>query len=108
MSKFVMVRLGAGLMAVSVIGACAVNPRPRVGVAYVVRQPPVERVEAISAAPGVEYVWSRDTGAGGETTTSGSRGAGWFRSAATVSGCLDAGSATAAVGSTSMVTGANH
>src|SRR5215475_14602945 len=58
MSKSLMVRLGAGLMAVSVMGACAVYARPpRLGVAYVVRQPPVERVEVIPASPGLEYVW---------------------------------------------------
>jgi hypothetical protein len=37
--------------------ACAINPRPRTGVEYVMRQPPAERVEVIPAAPGAEYVW---------------------------------------------------
>ena len=57
MSKFVMMRVIAGLMAVSALAACAANPRPRAGVEYVVREPPRERVEVIPRSPGVEYVW---------------------------------------------------
>ena len=57
MSKSVMTRVIVGFIAVSALGACAVNPRPRVGVEYVVRQPPAERVEVVPASPGVEYVW---------------------------------------------------
>jgi hypothetical protein len=49
--------LVAGLVGSSALSACYVNPRPRVGVAYVMRQPPAERVEVISTRPGVEYVW---------------------------------------------------
>ena len=57
MSKSLLVRTMAGVIAVSALSACYVNPRPRVGVEYVMRQPPVERVEVIPASPGVEYVW---------------------------------------------------
>jgi WXXGXW repeat (2 copies) len=57
MSKSSMVRLMAGLIAVSSVGACMVSPRPRLGVEYVVRRPPVERVEVIPASPGPTYVW---------------------------------------------------
>jgi hypothetical protein len=37
---------------------CVIAP-PRVGVVYVARRPPVERVEVIPAAPGVGFVWLR-------------------------------------------------
>jgi YXWGXW repeat-containing protein len=57
MSKSTITRLIAGLIAASTVGGCARNPRPRVGVEYVVRQPPVERVEVIPASPGMQYVW---------------------------------------------------
>ncbi len=39
------------------ITGCAVYARPRVGVVYIQRGPPVERVEVIPAAPGPEFVW---------------------------------------------------
>jgi hypothetical protein len=45
------------VMALATVGACARNPRPRVGVEYAVREPPRERVEVISTSPGTEYVW---------------------------------------------------
>ncbi|MEP6491328.1 MAG: YXWGXW repeat-containing protein [bacterium] len=57
MSKFLLIRLVAALVAIGALGACVANPRPRVGVEYVVRGPPAERVEVVSAAPGTEYVW---------------------------------------------------
>ena len=38
-------------------GACSRNPRANVGVRYVVREPPAERVEVISRAPANDYVW---------------------------------------------------
>jgi hypothetical protein len=57
MKRTLVLRLVAGFVATSALGACYVNPRPRVGVAYVMRQPPAERVEVVSASPGVEYVW---------------------------------------------------
>jgi hypothetical protein len=57
MKRTLVLRLVAGFVATSVLGACYANPRPRVGVAYVMRQPPSERVEIVSASPGVEYVW---------------------------------------------------
>ncbi|MEO7082745.1 MAG: hypothetical protein ABI442_00505 [Gemmatimonadaceae bacterium] len=44
-------------VALGSVGACARNPRPRVGVEYAVRQPPSERVEVIPDRPGAEYVW---------------------------------------------------
>lgn len=59
MSKSLLVRVTAGVIAASALGACYVNPRPRVGVEYAMRQPPVERVEVIPTSPGVEYVWVR-------------------------------------------------
>jgi hypothetical protein len=36
---------------------CVMYGRPRVGVVYIARQPPVERVEVIPAAPGAGFVW---------------------------------------------------
>jgi len=57
MKRTLVLRLVAGFVATSALGACYVNPRPRVGVAYVMRQPPSERVEIIPTSPGVEYVW---------------------------------------------------
>ncbi|MGH7617883.1 MAG: YXWGXW repeat-containing protein [Gemmatimonadaceae bacterium] len=57
MSKYLLVRLTAALVAVGAAGACAANPRPRVGVEYAMRQPPAERVEVLSASPGAGYVW---------------------------------------------------
>jgi YXWGXW repeat-containing protein len=57
MSKLILTRLAAALIAAGTVGACASNPRPRVGVEYVRRGPPAERVEVIPMAPGREYVW---------------------------------------------------
>jgi hypothetical protein len=59
LSHSLMVRLMAGVIAASAVGACAANPRPRtgLGVEYVVREPPAERVEVVPASPGAEYVW---------------------------------------------------
>jgi hypothetical protein len=57
MNRFVMTRLMAAAVAAGTLGACASNPRPRVGVEYVMREPPRERVEVVSEAPGREYVW---------------------------------------------------
>jgi hypothetical protein len=61
MSKFVLIRVTAALLAVGAVGAvgaCAASPRPRrVGVEYAVRQPPAERVEVIPASPGGDFVW---------------------------------------------------
>jgi hypothetical protein len=37
--------------------ACAVNPPPRVGVAYVSTRPPVARVEVIPIRPGAAHIW---------------------------------------------------
>jgi YXWGXW repeat-containing protein len=37
--------------------ACVAGVRPRAGVIYVSRQPPVERVEVISVRPGAAHVW---------------------------------------------------
>jgi hypothetical protein len=49
MRKVLWVGWMAGLLALS---ACAANPRPRVGVDYVVREPPAERVEVVPVSPG--------------------------------------------------------
>jgi hypothetical protein len=38
---------------------CVMNGPPRVGVVYISRQPPVERVEVIPAALAVGFVWIR-------------------------------------------------
>jgi hypothetical protein len=56
------VRVRALLVMVLLAGAstgCVIYGRPRVGMVYVARQPPVERVEVIPAAPGVGFVWIR-------------------------------------------------
>ena len=45
------------LVAVAGSSACVANPRPRVGIVYVSRQPPVERVEVIAVRPGAAHVW---------------------------------------------------
>jgi hypothetical protein len=37
--------------------ACVMGARPREGVIYVSRQPPVERVEVISVRPGPAHIW---------------------------------------------------
>jgi hypothetical protein len=58
MNRTLMARIMAGLVTVSSLGACAVYARPRgFGMEYVVRQPPVERVEVVPASPGPQYVW---------------------------------------------------
>lgn len=57
MRKFVMIRIAAGVLAVGATGACAANPRPRVGLEYAMREPPRERVEVVPTSPGREYVW---------------------------------------------------
>jgi hypothetical protein len=57
MGKLIVFRRLAVALSLASIAGCARNPRPRVGVEYVVRQPPAERVEVITARPGVEYVW---------------------------------------------------
>ena len=57
MKKVIMVKVFAGLVATAALGACYANSRPRVGVEYVMRGPPRERVEVIPASPGREYVW---------------------------------------------------
>jgi hypothetical protein len=36
---------------------CVMYGRPRVGVVYIQRQPPVARVEVIPVAPGPAFVW---------------------------------------------------
>ncbi len=57
MSKSLLIRAVAGMIAASTIGACYANPRPRLGVEYVMREPPAARVEVIPVSPGAEYVW---------------------------------------------------
>jgi hypothetical protein len=41
------------------VTGCAVYGRPRLGVVYISREPPVERVEVVPATPGPGYVWIR-------------------------------------------------
>jgi len=53
-------RIRALLVIVLLAGAstgCVMYGRPRVGVVYVSREPPVERVEVIPVAPAVGFVW---------------------------------------------------
>jgi hypothetical protein len=57
MRKFVLTRVAAMVVAAGAVGACAANPRPRVGVEYAMREPPAERVEVIPSAPGRDYIW---------------------------------------------------
>jgi len=47
------------LLLVSAAGACGGYLRPRGGVAYVRRAPPIGRVEVIVTSPGTGYVWIR-------------------------------------------------
>ena len=47
------------VLVAGVSAGCVMNAPPRVGVVYITRQPPVERVEVISAAPAVGFVWIR-------------------------------------------------
>jgi hypothetical protein len=51
------VRVALMGFALAASAACATNPKPRVGVEYARREPPAERVEVISNAPGPDYVW---------------------------------------------------
>jgi hypothetical protein len=57
MGRLVFARRMVLALALGTVGACARNPRPRVGIAYAVREPPAERVEVIPGRPGAEYVW---------------------------------------------------
>ena len=59
MTKPSTLRLIAGLIALSAIGACYSNPEPvvGVGVAYGTYEPPVAQTEFIPASPGFNYVW---------------------------------------------------
>ena len=60
MKRTFVLRMAFCLIVTSALSACYyTSPRPRLGVAYVVRQPPTERVEVISTSPGIEYVWVR-------------------------------------------------
>ena len=49
--------LFAAAVFTSSMTGCMVYARPRVGVVYIPRGPPVERVEVIPAAPSGEHVW---------------------------------------------------
>jgi hypothetical protein len=59
MRKLILTRAAAAVIAAGMLGACANNPRPRVGVEYAMREPPSERVEVIPAAPGRDYAWMK-------------------------------------------------
>ncbi|MFI5312209.1 MAG: hypothetical protein ACHQQ3_13295, partial [Gemmatimonadales bacterium] len=52
-------RVRSALLVASLVltAGCVINPRPRTDVVYVVRRPPVERVEVISVAPSPAHVW---------------------------------------------------
>jgi hypothetical protein len=54
-----MSKMRAALLALSLAFAsgCVVYARPRPDVVYVVRRPPLERVEVIPASPGPAHVW---------------------------------------------------
>ena len=57
MTRFSTLRLIAGLVAGSALGACYSSPHPVVGVAYGTYEPPLTPVEVIPASPGFNYVW---------------------------------------------------
>ncbi len=61
MTRFSTLRLIAGLIAGSALGACYSSPQPVVGVAYGTYEPPLTPVEVIPTSPGLQLRVDRRT-----------------------------------------------